>query len=734
MVLSKKTKNRMGSRKLRRRTSPEHRLRIIVALVLTCLAVPLYVLFDRIYAQLRQETLYEYRLSAEQVVHRIDDAIMRQISREENRPFAHYGFFSVEEQKLLQTKGLALSPLSRFPVPADIPGLIGYFQIDPKGVLSSPLLPDITEAQLKAYNIQVGAEEYAQRLALRNQIEAVLKANQVLLQKSKAHRKEVNRSIEESLTPDQSQQEARAAESATDDRSPTRDAPHPETEIALRSTYHGPKLEALQLDAQLYQKQEAPADADGVGRQASLDDSLESKVVLRQQRTEQIDIPANQSIDAYREYLFADVSNQALGSQERAKKRADQVASHIVSFEGDIDPIQLFVLQQGQFVFVRKVWKARQLYSQGFLVQGNAFIQDVLQRPFYNSGIGSVSRLVVSYRGDVLQHIEPTPGSYSRTYRGIFSRDVKAQRDKSDALLYQTRLAPPFDEASVSFTITSLPLGPGATVVHVLAVVIAAVLLGGLLGIYRLASQQIKLADVRHDFVSAVSHELKTPLTSIRMYGEMLRSGWVQDDAKRQSYYDFIFFESERLSRLVANVLHLAKLTKHDAPLVLQPHDPVPLLELICSKVRTQVEAAGFALDVANNLPLNAEDEPWLIEAEEDALARIVINLVDNAVKFSAQAEKKVVRLELRTTSGAIPQVIFCVRDYGPGVARDQMKKIFQLFYRAGSELTRTTPGTGIGLALVKELTSKMDAEVDLRNHQPGAEFLVKFQRITDRR
>ncbi len=115
------------------------------------------------------------------------------------------------------------------------------------------------------------------------------------------------------------------------------------------------------------------------------------------------------------------------------------------------------------------------------------------------------------------------------------------------------------------------------------------------------------------------------------------------------------------------------------------------------------------------------------IDVEEDAFTQIVINLVDNALKFSAQAQHRVVRVELSATDGPRPQVTFAVRDYGPGVEPDQMKRIFHLFYRVGSELTRTTPGTGIGLALVKELANKMHADVDLRNRQPGAEFRVTF-------
>ena len=103
---------------------------------------------------------------------------------------------------------------------------------------------------------------------------------------------------------------------------------------------------------------------------------------------------------------------------------------------------------------------------------------------------------------------------------------------------------------------------------------------GVLYGVYRLGGGQIELAQERSNFVSAVSHELKTPLTSIRMYGEILRAGWVESEDKKRSYYDFIFFESERLSRLIANVLHLARLTNNDSPLELRSYPPDRLLDI----------------------------------------------------------------------------------------------------------------------------------------------------------
>jgi signal transduction histidine kinase len=266
-------------------------------------------------------------------------------------------------------------------------------------------------------------------------------------------------------------------------------------------------------------------------------------------------------------------------------------------------------------------------------------------------------------------------------------------------------------------------------VVHTLAILISAILLAGAFGLYRLASQQIKLAAAQHNFVSAVSHELKTPLTSIRMYGEMLRAGWVQDDDKRQTYYDFIFFESERLSRLVANILQLSRLTHQSMSLDLQSCSPAILLDAVQANVQAQVEAAGFRLEVHNRLSPE-QNVAVQVEVEEDAFTRIMINLVDNALKFSAQAAHKVVCLSLEMGGHPRPLVTFSVRDYGPGIKRQHRNKIFRRFYRVGSELTRSTPGTGIGLALVKELANMMQADVDVCNHQPGAEFRLMFRPV----
>jgi two-component system phosphate regulon sensor histidine kinase PhoR len=231
----------------------------------------------------------------------------------------------------------------------------------------------------------------------------------------------------------------------------------------------------------------------------------------------------------------------------------------------------------------------------------------------------------------------------------------------------------------------------------------------------------MRLARQQQDFVSAVSHELKTPLTSIRMYGEMLKQGWA-DDAKRQTYYDYIHSESERLSRLIENVLQLARLTRNTQRFDLRSVSVAELLDLVRSKVSTQIERAGFQLAVRNEAPAGTA-----VVVDADCAAQIFINLVDNALKFSAAAAVKSVEITARRSSDG--GVLFTVRDFGPGVPKEQMKKIFELFYRVENELTRETVGTGIGLALVRQLAAAMGARVDVRNCEPGAEFRLQLAR-----
>jgi signal transduction histidine kinase len=204
------------------------------------------------------------------------------------------------------------------------------------------------------------------------------------------------------------------------------------------------------------------------------------------------------------------------------------------------------------------------------------------------------------------------------------------------------------------------------------------------------------------------------------MYGEMLKEGWAEP-GKRQQYYEYIHDESERLSRLISNVLQLAKITRNEPQFDLKPVPVGELMSRVQAKIAGQVQSAGFELDFETDTRIGEVS----IDIDEDCFVQIIINLIDNAIKFSREATEK--RIEISCKPGHGNTVIFSVRDFGPGVPADQMKKIFQLFYRSESELTRETVGTGIGLAIVHQLCLAMNAKVEVINRQPGAEFTLTF-------
>ena len=142
---------------------------------------------------------------------------------------------------------------------------------------------------------------------------------------------------------------------------------------------------------------------------------------------------------------------------------------------------------------------------------------------------------------------------------------------------------------------------------------------------------------------------------------------------------------------------------------------------------RANIEATDqqHSGDIELRFDRDSDADLATISIDEDCFTQIIINLVDNAIKFSGNAAEKVIEVSSRRVAG--DQIMFSVRDFGVGIPRDQMKKIFELFYRSESELTRETVGTGIGLAIVYQLTTAMNGSVDLINVEPGAEFRVVF-------
>jgi signal transduction histidine kinase len=249
----------------------------------------------------------------------------------------------------------------------------------------------------------------------------------------------------------------------------------------------------------------------------------------------------------------------------------------------------------------------------------------------------------------------------------------------------------------------------------IITVVLLAVTLG-LASLWRNAATQIKLSQKKDDFISAVSHELRTPLTSIRMYAEMLEKRWVKSQDKVTEYYRNMRQESERLSRLIENVLDFSRIQRGRKKYTFNTGDINKCVADVVEMMEPYATQKGFSI----------EAEPGRLEKsafDRDALTQIVVNLLDNAIKYARNAEDKTIIVR---TACDNQFTLIEVEDHGPGVPALQRKKIFEQFYRSGAEATRETAGTGLGLALVKKFAEAHNGFVEIANARPtGAIFRV---------
>jgi signal transduction histidine kinase len=276
--------------------------------------------------------------------------------------------------------------------------------------------------------------------------------------------------------------------------------------------------------------------------------------------------------------------------------------------------------------------------------------------------------------------------------------------------VYRHRFAEPFDALGAALALAPLG-GGGAGPIFALAALLALAVAGGLFAVHRMVTVALAYAERRGNFVAAVTHELRTPLTAIRMYAEMLRDGLVPSEAKRREYYGTITAESERLGRLIDNVLEFARLERGTREMRLAAGDAGAVVAEVAALLRPHAEREGFAL--------RTEIEPALppVRFERDALLQVLVNLVDNAIKYGRDAAVREVAIECRRSERG---VAIAVRDRGPGVPSRHLARIFEPFHRGEDELTRTTQGTGLGLALVASLVERMGGAVRGANRPDG--------------
>jgi two-component system phosphate regulon sensor histidine kinase PhoR len=228
---------------------------------------------------------------------------------------------------------------------------------------------------------------------------------------------------------------------------------------------------------------------------------------------------------------------------------------------------------------------------------------------------------------------------------------------------------------------------------------------------------------MRSEFVANVSHELKTPITAVKGFAETLLAGALDDKEIAKSFLQIIFDESERLNRLIGDILELSKIESKRIPLQFSPVEMRSLVERSLHMMQAEAEKKHITLEMQ-------VEEDIYIEADEDRLRQILINLLSNGISYTPDGGKVKVKIEPLHSStdrdNEYERVRLTISDSGIGIPKKDLPRIFERFYRVDKARSRVSGGTGLGLSIVKHLvdlhkgTIQVESEVGI-----GTKFLI---------
>ena len=651
------------------------RIRLALLAVAVGLGVPVAVLTWRALDGLALERAVRHQALAERAFDEMERALSSWLEDEEARPFEHYRFYPVAPD---QRSPLADPPAHDF--------VVGAFQIDPDGSVHTPLRPgDAAElAAARARGDWPPAPEVERRIErITRLVEATWRGEREDAEVDAAGRKDAGADAD-----------AKATAAGGKRQAPGTTRPLGGL-LADESLEAHAKRDALEDDsANVYQ---------AIGR---LNVGVEQRASRKQKIAEAV-VPTAESAELARAPTPAPAAppseSEALGEATLGAKLRSEMAARPMAappaaaaeppprdaglevVRVALDPMVGRPAGDAHLLLYRTVLVGRQGrgYRQGLVLDRAKLGAWLAARALEPTGLSQVAELAFDAAG------EPDAAAF----------------------VFQHRFAEPFDALTARLSLAPLPgVGqPGA--IFWLVALLALVGALGLLAIERMVALAMHFAERRSNFVSAVTHELKTPLTAIRMYAEMLRDGLVPSEAKRGEYYGTITDESERLSRLIDNVLEFSRLERGAREMSLRVGPVGPVLQEAADKLRAHAAREGFTLEVA----VDSELPP--VRYDRDALLQVLFNLVDNAMKYARHAPARRVLLEARRSAAGVE---LSVRDFGPGVPGRHLSRIFEPFYRGEDELTRSAKGTGIGLALVRELAERMGAAVRGANAEDG--------------
>ena len=642
------------------------RLKLILLLFGLATALPMAYVVVRTYQGIAQEETARMRFFAETLFDDMEAALAARVETEENRPvdaYHHTEAPAAGQDGLERPSSLAAPPPEAY--------ILGYLQNNPDGSFQTPLVGDGQTVSPKVQKIVQQLEDINRQFNRRK----------TALPPAPAASTPVKTVLKKKGLPQE----------AVDEE---------------KSSFAGKFLD-------LTRKRTA---GDYLGRKPQRTEEISAQQALNVERRDESLVeqeaqgaagPGAQSLSepADRPGPQAPAIMASAPSESPAAAEADAAAPAepaAARFQVEVAPLQSVFIDADRFFIFRRIVIDERIYRQGFILEVDIFLSHLADAYFAPQPMSRFSQL----RLEVADMTHPAT---------IVQTGATVNQEK---FILERRFPAPFNFLYARLASEKIPTVASRRTLDLMIGFLAVVFLLGLGAIYRSAYAMADLSERRARFVSSVTHELKTPLTNIRLYIEMLEQGIAKDTAREQDYLRVVSSESARLSRLINNVLELSRLEKKQRHFEMRRGNFQEVLDEVQTVLGEKLRQEGFTLVAP---PLEGIEFSY----DREVMVQVLINLVENSIKFGRSSDIRQITVGVEERSD---HVVVTVSDTGPGIPRQALKKVFDDFYRVEDALTRTTGGTGIGLSLVKKFMQAMGGRVSASNNDgPGCTITLRL-------
>jgi signal transduction histidine kinase len=644
------------------------KLKLLILIFSLALCIPLAFFVFKTYRGLEQEEAATLRYFAETLFDEMEQALAVLVQKEEGRAIDEFNYHVFPSGRQRGAGEPQLSPLSQIPRENFI---LGYFQNNPDGSFLTPLM-------------ESGGRIPPERA---NLISDLKDANEVFNRKRVMVTDRVKSRPADILAQKEDQQKTGLADKYLD-----------LSRTQRSKTYLGQtekRLEKITVNqAANIAKQELPQVMSSAPVAGEIQDRKDDRRMAE-------GLAAGKGPTVKKRRLGESYMEESAAAV-RPSPAADTDEDEAVGFQVEVAPLRAVFLNDAQIFIFRRIMINNQIYRQGFVLGVDAFLDYLSRTYFLTQPLAQFTALRLSVVDQGREANAVQTGDISHNPDFILNRGFPS----------------PFSFLKASLTCERIPRSDGRKILTIMLIVLAVIVLIGLFAIYRSVQAIVDLSERRSQFVSCVTHELKTPLTNIRMYIEMLEQGIAVNPEREQEYFRILDSEGVRLSRLINNVLELSKLEKNQRPINLQTGTFEEVTAETQALMAEKLKQEGFTLTM-----MPGRLRPF--QYDREVMIQVLMNLIENSMKFGKSAPER--EIGIRTVQEP-DGVKIMVSDTGPGIPRHALKKIFDDFYRVDNSLTRTTRGTGIGLALVKKFVRLMGGTVTAADNEgPGCTITIRL-------